>query len=414
MTVEMAGHDWTALISARGVRMFGFGFLSVGLALYLSAIGYSSVAIGLLFTVALAGSAVTSTAMSFLVDRWGRRRMLMAAAAAMAVTGVGLATQTSFGVILALAALGGLSPTGQEVGPFQPIEQAILSRSTGAPRVLSYAWYNLAGTLAAAFGALAAGLVPAALEAGGWPPLAAQRAAAWAFAGCGAALAILYTTLSRAVEAPPGAAHRDAGRGLRRSRRIVLGLTGLFAADALAGGLVVQSLVALWFHERFGVDLKSLGMLFFGANLLAAVSYLPAAWLAGRLGLLNTAVFTHLPSNILLAFVPLMPTWPLAATVLLARQALASMDVPTRQAYTMAIVTPGERAAAAGLTNAIRPAATSLAPILSGAALATAASGLPFFLAGGIKAAYDLALWLVFRRVPLESATESTRGVPGK
>jgi MFS family permease len=403
----MPPRDWAVVISARSVRMFAYGFLSVGLALYLSAIGYSPVAIGLLFTVALAGSAATSTAVSLLVDRWGRRRVLVASAVAMTVTGLGLATQTAFGVVLALAALGGLSPTGQEVGPCQPIEQAVLSRSAGAARVLPYAWYNLAGTLAAAFGALAAGLVPAALQAAGWQPIAAQRAAAWAFGGCGAVLAVLYTTLSHAVEAEPHTGP-DPGGGLRRSRRIVFGLTALFAADALAGGFVVQSLVALWFHQRFGVDLESLGLLFFGANLLAAVSYLPAAWLAGRLGLLGTAVFTHLPSNLLLACVPLMPTWPLAAGVLLARQALSSMDVPTRQAYTMAVVAPDERAAAAGLTNAIRPAAASVAPVLSGAALATSASGLPFLLAGGIKVAYDLALWLAFRRVPLASGAGSS------
>jgi len=405
---SMPARDWAVLISARSVRMFAYGFLSVVLALYLSAIGYSPVAIGLLFTVALAGSAATSTAVSLLVDRWGRRQVLVASALAMTVTGVGLATQTAFGVMLALAALGGLSPTGQEVGPFQPIEQAVLSRSSAAARVMPYAWYNLAGTLAAAFGALAAGLVPAALQAWGWQPLAAQRAAAWAFAGSGVALAILYTTLSRAVEAVPET-HPDLRGGLRRSRRIVFGLTGLFAADALAGGFVVQSLVVLWFHQRFGVDLESLGVLFFGANLLAALSYLPAAWLSERFGLLRTAVFTHLPSNILLACVPLMPTWPLAAAMLLARQALSNMDVPTRQAYTMAIVTPGERAAAAGLTNAIRPAAASVAPVLAGAALATAASGLPFLLAGGIKVAYDVALWLVFRRVPLLAGGESPR-----
>lgn len=404
----MPARDWAVVISARGVRMFAYGFLSVVLALYLSALGYSPIAIGLLFTVALAGSAATSTAVSMFVDRWGRRRMLVASAVAMTVTGLGLATQTAFGLILALAALGGLSPTGQEVGPFQPIEQAVLSRSAAAVRALPYAWYNLAGTLAAAFGALAAGLVPAALEAWGWQPIAAQRVGAWTFAGCGAALAVLYTTLSAAVEAAPET-HPDLRGGPRRSRRIVVGLTGLFAADALAGGFVVQGLVVLWFHQRFGVNLESLGVLFFATNLLAALSYLPAAWLADRIGLLNTAVFTHIPSNLLLACVPLMPTWPLAAAMLLGRQALSSMDIPARQAYTMAIVPPHERAAAAGLTNAIRPAAASVAPVLSGAALATAAGGLPFFLAGGLKVAYDIALWLVFRRVPLLSAEGARR-----
>lgn len=400
----LPARDWVLLIAARSVRMFAYGLLSVVLALYLTEIGYSPLAIGLLFTAALAGSAATSTAVSLFVDRWGRRRVLAAAAVVTAAAGLVLATQAAFGLMLALAALGGLSPTGQEVGPFQPIEQAVLSRSASAGAVLPYAWYNLAGTLAAAFGALAAGLMPAALAMSGWQPLAAERATAWVFAGCGAALIAVYATLSRAVEAPPGP-RADLRGGLRRSRRIVVGLTGLFAADALAGGFVVQSLVVFWFHQRFGIDLKRLGVLFFAANLLAALSYLPASWLADRIGMLRTAVFTHLPSNVFLACVPLMPTWPLAAAMLLARQALSSMDVPTRQAYTMALVPPHERAAAAGLTNAIRPAAASVAPVLSGAALAGAASGLPFFLAGGIKIVYDLALWLVFRRVPLLPAS---------
>jgi MFS family permease len=170
---------------------------------------------------------------------------------------------------------------------------------------------------------------------------------------------------------------------------------------------VVQSLVAFWFSRRFGIDLESLGLLFFATNLLSALSYLAAAGLASRFGLLNTIVFTHLPSNLLLGLIPFMPSWPLAAAMLLARSALSQMDVPTRQAYTMALVAPEERAAAAGLTNAVRPAAQSLAPAISGLALQSAANDLPFVIAGALKAAYDLTLWLVFRRVSLQAEPTS-------
>jgi len=340
--------------------------------------------------------------------------VLILSALPMVAAGAALASRDGFLLLLPLAALGGLSPTGQEVGPFQSLEQAALSQAgRRADRVMPYAWYNLAGSLAAAFGALAAGVVPASLESAGWAPLAAQRVLVWAFAATGLVLAALYTALSPMIEvqAPARRPGEGAAPALHRSRGIVLRLAALFGVDALAGGFVVQSLVALWFNQRFGVGLDLLGPLFFGTNLLSALSYLAAARLADRFGLLRTIVFTHLPSNVLLALVPLLPTWPLAASVLLARHALAQMDVPTRQAYTMAVVTPGERAAAAGLTNAVRPAAAGVAPVITGAALQAAASGVPFFLAGGLKIVYDLTLWHMFRRVPLPRESFADRSV---
>lgn len=394
--------DGRLLVAARSVRMFSYGFLSVIFALYLSSAGFSRAQIGVLFTVALAGGAVTTATVSLLVERWGRRRTLIASALLMTAAGTALATRQGFLVLLPLAAIGALSPSGQEIGPFQSLEQAALSQASATPdRVMPYAWYNLAGSVAAALGALAAGTVPAAFRALLGAPHAAEQFLVWAFAAAGVVLAVQYFALSGSIEAPSRNGQNAAPAGLRESRGIVFKLAALFGVDALAGGLVVQSLVAFWFHERFGVGLELLGPLFFGTNLLTAISYLVAARLADRFGLLNTIVFTHLPSNVLLGLVAFMPSWPLAALMLLARSALSQMDVPTRQAYTMALVAPGERAAAAGLTNAVRPAAQSLAPAISGLALQSAASGIPFLLAGGLKAAYDLTLWLVFRRVAL-------------
>jgi len=397
--------DGYLLLAARSLRMLSYGFLSVILALYLSAVGFSALQIGTLFTVALAGGAAATIAISLVADRWGRRTSLIVSSGLMAIAGVALATSTSFPLLLGFAALGTLSPSGQEIGPFQSLEQAALSEASAEPgRAMPYAWYNLAGYLAVAVGALAAGAVPAALQAAGWTPLGAQRLLVWAFAAIGLALIGCYLPLSPLTEAPPGGAVApEASRpGLHRSRGVVLRLAALFGLDALAGGFVVQSLIAFWFHQRFGVGPERLGPLFFGTNLLSALSGLVAARLADRFGLLNTMVFTHLPSNVLLTMVPFMPSWPLAAVVLLARHALSQMDVPTRQAYTMVLVAPDERAAAAGLTNAVRPAASSLAPVVSGAALQAAASGLPFALAGGLKVVYDVTLWLMFRGVPLE------------
>ncbi len=408
--------DGRLLVATRSVRMFSYGFLSVIFALYLSAAGFSKAQIGVLFTVALAGGAVTTATVSLLVERWGRRRTLIASALLMTAAGTALATRQGFLILLPLAAIGALSPSGQEIGPFQSLEQAALSQASATPdRVMPYAWYNLAGSVAAALGALAAGTVPAAFRALLGAPQAAVQFLVWAFAVAGVVLVVQYFALSGSIEAPSRNGGSAAPAGLRESRTIVFKLAALFGVDALAGGLVVQSLVAFWFHERFGVGLELLGPLFFGTNLLTAISYLVAARLADRFGLLTTIVFTHLPSNVLLGLVAFMPSWPLAALMLLARSALSQMDVPTRQAYTMALVAPGERAAAAGLTNAVRPAAQSLAPAISGLALQSAASGIPFLLAGGLKAAYDLTLWLVFRRVSLSAGRggPTTETVPG-
>jgi MFS family permease len=399
----MLTRDGYLLVTARGLRLLSYGFLSVILALYLSAIGFSALQIGTLFTVALGGGAATTTVISLLADRWGRRTSLIASSVLMATAGAALATSTSFPLLLVFAAFGTLSPSGQEIGPFQSLEQAALSEASTEPgRVMPYAWYNLVGYLAVAVGALAAGVVPAALQAVGWTPLAAQRTLVWAFAAIGLVLIGCYLPLSPTVEAPlRKAASGTPPPGLHRSRGIVLRLAALFGLDALAGGLIVQSLIAFWFHQRFGVGLERLGPLFFGTNLLSALSGLVAARLANRFGLLNTMVFTHLPSNVLLAMVPFMPSWPLAALTLLARHALSQMDVPTRQAYTMVLVAPEERAAAAGVTSAVRPAASSVAPAISGLAFQTAANGLPFVLSGGLKIVYDVLLWLMFRQVPL-------------
>ncbi len=399
----MLTRDGYLLVAARGLRMLSYGFLSVILALYLSAIGFSALQIGMLFTVALGGGATTTTVISVLADRWGRRITLIVSSVLMAAAGAALATSTSFPLLLVVGALGVLSPSGQEIGPFQSLEQAaLLEASTEPGRVMPYAWYNLVGYLAVALGALAAGVIPTALQSAGWTSLAAQRTLVWVFAVIGMVLIGCYLPLSPSVELPLRTAASGTPRpGLHRSRGIVLRLSALFGLDALAGGLIVQSLIAFWFHQRFGVGLDRLGPLFFGTNLLSAFSGLVAARLADRFGLLNTMVFTHLPSNVLLAMVPFMPSWPLAALALLARHALSQMDVPTRQAYTMVLVAPEERAAAAGVTNAVRPAASSVAPAISGLALQTAVNGLPFVLSGGLKIVYDVLLWLMFRQVPL-------------
>lgn len=371
------------------------------LVLHLAAAGLPEPRIGTLLSATLLGDAALSLWMTTRADRAGRRRMLVAGAALMLVAAAAFALSRSFWVLLAAAVVGVISPSGSEVGPFLAIEQAALSqRIGGARRVTVFAWYSLTGSIATALGALAGGALSETLQRQGWGDAASYRAVILAYGALGIALAALFTRLTAAVEVPAGRSSPLAGGlGLSRSRAIVLRLSGLFTLDAFAGGFVVQSLVAFWFHDRFGASPIVLGWIFFGGNLLAGVSALSAGWLAARIGLVNTMVFTHLPSNLLLIAVPFMPTLPLAVAVLLARFSISQMDVPTRQAYVMAVVEPDERAAAGGVTGIARTVGASLAPVIAAPLFASAAlSAVPFVASGALKIVYDLLLYRGFRR----------------
>jgi MFS family permease len=399
--------DVVLLFTTRSLRLFAYGFLAVVLVLYLSEAGLSEGRIGLLLSLTLLGDTALSLWITTHADRLGRQRMLLLGAVMMMFAGILFAATTSFWVLLLAATIGIISPAGNEVGPFLAIEQAALSQAIPATeRTRIFSWYALVGSFATALGSLAGGLLSQGLQSRGLAPLAANRVVVLGYAVLGAALLLLFTRLGPAVEAPRSArvdrrpSFLEPGLGLHGSRKVVFRLSSLFALDAFAGGFVVQSFVAWWFHTRFGADEGTLGAIFFGANLLAGVSALSAGWLANRFGLVNTMVFTHLPSNVLLLLVPLMPSLPLAIGVLLARFAISQMDVPTRQSYTMAVVSPEERSAAAGVTGIARTVGSSAAPLLAGPLFAVPAlASVPFFLAGGLKILYDLLLWRDFRKV---------------
>jgi MFS family permease len=393
---ELTRDGWL-LFATFGVRNLAYGVVSVILGPYLGSLGWSPTAIGGLFTASLAGGAALTVALTAVADRVGRRRVQIIGAVLMALAGVAFVATDRAALLVIAAILGTVSPSGKDVGPFLAIEQAMLPSTTSdRHRTSVFAAYNLVGSLATALGALAAGLP-------GWlalPEGPGYRVLLWGYAGVGVLLIGLFGALSPAVEAP--AVGRSAGPrwlGVSRSRGIVVRLAALFAVDAFAGGFVVQGLVAYWFFLRYGVETTGLAGIFFGTNLLAAASFLAAPVMARRIGLLNTMVFTHLPSNVLLLVVPLMPTLPLAIAVLLARHLLSQMDVPTRQSYTMAIVPAEERAAAAGLTGVARNVASAIAPAFAGATLAVPALGLPFLLAGALKIGYDIAIYAIFRTV---------------
>ena len=385
------------------IRLFAYGALSVGLVLYLAELGLSEALIGVVLTATLIGDAAISLAMTTTADRLGRRRMLLLGALLMALAGLAfLLTQQPVLLILA-AIIGVISPSGNEIGPFLSIEQAALAQLLpNQQRTRVFAWYNLAGSFATALGALSGGWLAHALQAGGMPALDAYRAVLVGYALSGGLLALLFISLSPGVEVIQ-VIEASATRprfGLRRpeSKQAVMALSALFALDAFAGGFVVQSLLAYWFYLRFGADAGLLGGIFFGANILAGISALLAARLAARFGLINTMVFTHIPSNLLLCLVPLMPTLPLAIALMLLRFSISQMDVPTRQSYTLAVVAPDERSAAAGLTNIARSLGAALSPLLSALLLANPLLiNAPLFLAGGLKIAYDLLLYRRFR-----------------
>jgi MFS family permease len=394
--------DGRLLFATRVVRMAAYGSLSVVLVLYLAEIGFSEPQIGLLLSLTLFGDVAISALITSVTDRIGRRPMLMLGAGLMVVAGMVFAL-TRNPVLLTLAAIiGTISPSGAEVGPFLAIEQATIPQTTTEQqRTQVFAWYNLAGSFATASGALVAGLLVTVLQRAHVTPLMSYRIIVLIYGLLGLVLAILFNQLSPKAEVSAHVSHTSEAPqvwfGLHRSRGVVLKLSALFALDAFAGGLVVQSLIAYWFVVRFGIDAGVLGAIFFGANLLAGFSALTAARIANRFGLINTMVWTHIPSNILLMLVPLMPTLPLAIAFLLARYSISQMDVPTRQSYTMAVVDPNERAATAGFTTIVRTLASAVSPALTGILFGAALLNAPFFLAGGLKIVYDLALYRSFR-----------------
>jgi predicted MFS family arabinose efflux permease len=394
--------DGRRLFGTRAARLFAYGFLSVVLVLYLVEAGLSEERIGLLLTLTLLGDTAMSLWLTTGADRFGRRRTLLAGAFLMVFAGLLFEVTGSFVLLLLAATVGVISPSGNEVGPFLPVEQAGLAQIVpAAERTRVFAWYNLVGSFATAVGALAGGALAQGLQGGGVTPLASYRAVVVGYAAMGLVLGALFTRLSPDVEAPAvgPAAPARVRFGLHRSRPVVLRLAALFSLDAFGGGFVVQSLVAYWFHLRFGVAPALLGGIFFGANLLAGFSALAATRIASRIGLLNTMVFSHIPSNVLLLLVPLMPTLPLAIIVLLLRFSISQMDVPTRQSYTMTVVSPDQRSAAAGVTGVARTTGAALSPAIAGSMLANRLlMDLPFFLAGGLKILYDLLLYVSFRK----------------
>ncbi|MCI0476904.1 MAG: MFS transporter [Anaerolineales bacterium] len=403
LTTELAftrhlNSDGKLLFATRIARLFAYGFLSIILVLYLAQVGLSGAEIGALLTLTLLGDAAISLWITTSADRVGRRKMLLLGAGLMLFAGIVFALTGNIVLLAVAAIIGVISPGGGEIGPFLSIEQAALAHIVpNDQRTRVFAWYNLVGSFATATGALVSGALAQFLQANGFTALDSYRVIVIGYAAFGILLALMFARLSPRVEVGTLPRASPARIGLHRSRGIVLKLSALFALDAFAGGFIVQSLIAYWFQIRWGVEPALLGAIFFGGNILAGISALSAARIAARVGLINTMVWTHIPSNILLMFVPLMPTLPLAIFLLLVRMSISQMDVPTRQSYTMAVVAPDERSAASGITTIARSLGAAWSPALTGALLSASLLTAPFFLAGGLKIIYDLTLWRSFR-----------------
>ena len=392
----------TLLFSTRITRLFCYGFLSVVLALYLAETGLTETQIGLLFTLTLVGDAVITLWLTTSADRFGRKRTLLFGALLMIGAGTVFFLTRSYILLILTAILGVISPADKDIGPFLAVEQASLTHLIpDENRTQIFAWYNLSGSFASAVGALTGGWLAQGLQEGGWTALESYRTVLIGYALGGFLLIFLFLNLTQSIEVEktqPDETKRVLG--LHGSRNVVFKLSSLFALDAFAGGLLVQSFLAYWFHIRFGVDTGMLGSIFFGASILAGISALMAARISKRFGLINTMVFTHIPSSILLMLIPMAPTLWFAVVLLLLRFSISQMDVPTRQSYTMAVVAPDERSAASGVTAIARSVGSAISPALTGIffSIPTLIS-LPFFLCGGLKIIYDLLLFREFRAV---------------
>ena len=406
--------DGILLLAARMVRMFAYGFLSIILAIYLKLIGFDGFLIGLILTITLLNSVIFTLLASFYADRIGRRKFLLVYAALMSVSGFIFAISENYIALITAAFIGTINITGAEAGAFLTIEQAILPQTLKNQRKRNtvFGIYNMAGTFALAAGVLLSGL-PVVLQQNlqhfdiELDQISSIKILFALYGMIGIALIRIYLSLSPKIEVRNNPDKQtDEPKQLTKmfsltpkSRSIVMRLSGLFAVDSFAGGFMIQSIVSFWFFTRFGADLTTLAYIFSISAVLTAFSYMAAAKIADRIGLINTMVFTHIPANILIIAVAFAPTISIAAVIYLLRMALSQMDVPTRQSYIVAVVREDERTASAGITNISRNVTQALSPSLTGILINSLSLAAPFVIGGALKIVYDVALFLNFRNI---------------
>jgi len=402
-----ASTDALRILAARGVRAFGDGYVALLLPIYLVELGYSALAIGAIVTSTLIGTALLTLWVGWIANRHSRRLLLLAAAVLMAVTGAGFAVITDFWPLLVIAFVGTMNPTSGDASIFVPLEQTVLTQTIAArSRTALFARYSVIGSCAAALGVLAAALPDFMTAWTGCTRTAAMQLMFGFYAGLGVVALLLYRPLSSAVEMADDAPKAP----LQESKRLVYGMAALFGMDSFGTGFLVQSLLALWLYQAFHVSVTTTAAILFWSSLCSAVSYLLAVPIAARIGLINTMVFTHLPSNVLLILIPFAPNLATAIALLLARSALSQMDVPTRTSYVMAVVTPSERPAAASITAVPKTFAWAAGSMISGWLLTLSTFGWPLLIGGVIKGVYDILLLIKFQKVrPPEEAAAAVQ-----
>ncbi len=417
--------DGKLLLTARILRTFAYGFLSIIISIYLKLIGFDGFLIGLILTSTLINSVIFTLVASFYADRIGRRKMLVVYALLMAISGVIFFVTSNYIALIVAGLIGTINVTGTETGAFLSIEQAMLPQTLKdtKKRNTLFAFYNMVGTFAMSAGVLVSGLPGIIQHQFGLSEIGSISPLFLLYSFLGVAVLATYLLLSKKVELK-GKADKEAKAQVQvqggdlesdekkkprilkpltqtlspASKKIVGKLSGLFAIDSFGGGFVIQSIVSLWFFTKFGADLTLLSYIFSIAGVLTAFSFLASAKIADRIGLINTMVFTHIPSNILLILVAFSPTLPIAIAFYLARMALSQMDVPTRQSYIVALVKEDERTAAAGITNISRNITQAISPSIAGSILQSVSLLFaPFLLGGLLKIIYDIALFFSFK-----------------
>jgi len=409
MALDWISRDGKLILSARIIRTFSYGFLSVILAIYLQMIGFSEILIGFVLTATLVNSVIFNVISSVYADKIGRRKFLILYAVLMIISAVIFFFTTNYVALVIAALIGTINVTGSEVGAFLSLEQAILPQTVNdvKKRTSIFAIYNTVGTFAMSGGVLLSGLPHVISQQFGLDQIGSIRILFLAYAACALGALVIYLILSSKIEIDTKT--QKVNSSLRdlspKSRGIITKMSSLFAVDSFAGGFVIQSIVSFWFYTKFGADLSTLSYIFTIAGVLTALSYLLATRIASKIGLVSTMVYTHIPSNILLILVPFAPSFPLAIGLYLARMSLSQMDVPTRQSYLMAVVNENERVAAAGLTNTSRNIAQAVSPSITGVILSSLALSAPFVIGGVLKIAYDIGIFLSFRKIkPPEEA----------
>lgn len=402
MRLEWISRDGKLILGARIVRAFSYGFVSVILAIYLNLLGFSEILIGIVLTATLVNSVIFNLVSSVYADRIGRRKFLILYAVLMIISALIFFLTNNYVALIIAALIGTINVTGSEVGAFLSLEQAILPQTVNNERKRTsiFAIYNMVGTFAMSGGVLLSGLPHVFSQQFGLDQISSIKILFLAYAACALGALAIYLVLSPKIEINTTTPKTDSSfRDISpKSRSIITKMSSLFAVDSFAGGFVIQSIVSFWFYTKFGADLSTLSYIFTIAGILTALSYLLASKVASKIGLVNTMVYTHIPSNIFLILVAFAPSFPLAIGLYLARMSISQMDVPTRQSYLMAVVSEKERVAAAGITNTSRNIAQAVSPSLAGMILGSLLSA-PFIIGGVLKIAYDIGIFLNFRKI---------------